>query len=429
MRISTAMQYNTTMMYIQKANTRLDEAAQQYNTGKKFTTAGEDPSGMSSSIKYTSDISAYDQYQINAGLAADTLSQSETALEQLWNVLNSLSVSIQQAVNGTMDESSKSAIAATIEQYQAQIFDLMNTKNAEGEYIFSGNQSSQPAITLTSDGNYYCQADGGSRSVQVSPTQTVQVTDSALNIFQNVALAKEINGEHTSVTYTDTTGATVTGGTLDDEDIQITNYDDFEDLYADYFSTVNTAQNTLYFEIDVTAGIFTLYDSPDPATRTAIDSGELTESNKIECKGITIDVSSIIENSQDNTTATVSITLQPVEKDNILNVLSDVISVLRDTDISNEEYVEQLALAQISIANAMTNYDKYRGEIGARLTQIDSIIDSNDALGLIKETALANVTEIDTYEAVSNLLKEQLALQSAQQSYAIVHSSSLFDYI
>ncbi len=424
MRISTAMQYNTTMMYIQKANTRLDEAAQQYNTGKKFTTAGEDPSGMSSSIKYTSDISAYDQYQINAGLAADTLSQSETALEQLWNVLNSLSVSIQQAVNGTMDESSKSAIAATIEQYQAQIFDLMNTKNAEGEYIFSGNQSSQPAFTLTSDGNYECQADGGSRSVQVSPTQTVQVTDSALNIFQNVALAKEINGEHTSVTYT--TGATGTGGlTLDDEDIQITNYDDFEDLYSDYFTTVtaNAAQNTLRFEIDATAGTFELYGYDG-----LIDSGELTESNKIECKGITIDVSSIIEDS-DGGTITIDITLQPVEKDNILNVLSDVISVLRDTDISNEEYVEQLALAQISIANAMTNYDKYRGEIGARLTQIDSIIDSNDALGLIKETALANVTEIDTYEAVSNLLKEQLALQSAQQSYAIVHSSSLFDYI
>lgn len=423
MRISTSMQYNTSMMYIQKANSRLDEAAQQYNTGKKFTTAGQDPSGMSSSIKYTSDVSAYDQYKINAGLAADTLSQSETALEQLWNVLNSLNVSLQQAVNGTMDESSKNAIAATVEQAQSQIFDLMNTKNAEGEYIFAGNQSSQPAFTLTSDGNYICQADGGSRSVQVSPTQTVQVNDSALNIFQNVAKAKELNGDDTAVSYTDGTGATV-NATLDDEDIQITSNDDFEDLYADYFTTINDqGENTLTFEIDAD-GNFTLTDYK----RDVVDRGELTESNKIVCKGLTIDVSSIVENSA-NGSGSVSITLQPVEKDNILNVLSDVISVLRDTDMSNEEYVERMAMAQISVSNAMTNYDKYRGEIGARLTQIDSIIDSDEALGLIKETAMANVTEIDTYEAVSNLLKEQMVLQSAQQSYAIVHSSTLFDYI
>ena len=48
---------------------------------------------------------------------------------------------------------------------------------------------------------------------------------------------------------------------------------------------------------------------------------------------------------------------------------------------------------------------------------------------IIKQTAKANISEIDTYEAASNLLKEKMALQTAQQSYSVVHGTSLFDFI
>ena len=193
MRISTSMQFENQLYYMQLANSKVDEASKQYNTGLKFQQAGDDPSGMSQKIKYTADTRAYEQYQINAGMAADALSQSETALSSLWDVLGNVKTRLQQAVNGTMDQNSLDAIAEDLEQAQAQIFDLMNTKNAEGEYIFSGHVSSQPCMTITSDGHYVCQADGGSREVQVSPTVTVQTTDSGLNIFENVELAREFS--------------------------------------------------------------------------------------------------------------------------------------------------------------------------------------------------------------------------------------------
>ncbi len=412
MRISTSMQFNNQLYYMQLANTKVDEASKQYNTGLKFQQSADDPSGMSQKIKYTADTRAYKQYQTNAGLAADALSQSETALSSLWDVLSSVKTRLQQAVNGTMDQNSLDAIAEDLEQAQAQIFDLMNTKNAEGEYIFAGAVSDQPAMTITSDGHYICQADGAARKVQVSPTVTVQTTDSALNIFENVELAQRL-------TVTDAAGNEV--------ESQITNYDDYIELYDSWYDPTNgynpaTGVNTLTFQV-AADGTFEVFGPLQNGVRQSLGTGELTDKGKLEFKGMVIDCGTPI------TAGTYNSELKHPEKGNILNVLNDAIAALRDPDLSNEELVELMAESQINVQAAMDNCDMYRGQIGARAANIDTIISSDEALGLIKQEAQANVTEIDAYEAVSNLMQEQLALQVAQQTYSVVHQSNLFDYI
>ena len=67
MRISTSMQYNSHLNYLQTANTKVDQASTQYNTGLKFQTAGQDPGGMAAKIKYQADITAYERYGEDLG--------------------------------------------------------------------------------------------------------------------------------------------------------------------------------------------------------------------------------------------------------------------------------------------------------------------------------------------------------------------------
>lgn len=419
MRISTSMQYTQHLKYLQTANSDLDKASAQYNTGLKFQTAGEDPSGMSSKIKYTAEISAFDQFAQNAGMASDTLSEAETALSSMWTVLGNVQSRLIQAVNGTMDTTSLNAIAEDLEQAQAQLFDLMNTKNAEGEYIFSGVQSSQPTMTLRTDGYYDCQADGSHRSVQVSNTVIVQVSESGLNIFENCPLAPEFSIDTAYTPVAPTTSCTVASS-------EICSYDDYEDLYNEYFSTATNAPNNLIVSVeqvdpaDPSLGRTFKVTDPDG---NEIYNGEVTSDGYIEFKGLKFDVS-----GNDNV-GEFKIDLEPIKKDNILNVLESTISTLRDPNISNFEKSKALAQAQVSVNNAQVQYDMYRGQIGARAQNIDSIINSNESLSVIKQTAKANVTEIDAFEAVSNMMQIQYGLQAAQQSYALVHSSSLFDFI
>ena len=425
MRISTSMQYRNHLSYLQTANSRVDQASMQYNTGKLFQTAGENPGGMSASMKYESDIASYKQYGLNAKIVADALSQEETALGQIYETMSSIQTRLIQAVNGTLDDGSRAALAEDIKQAQAQLFNTMNTKNAEGEYIFSGAQSSIPTYKLTSDGKYICQADGSSKNVNVSPNLTVQTTDSGLNIFENVHLAADFNA----------TAKDQAGGAKNYQS-SISDYDQFNAFYSKHYNSgVNgkdpdPASNT--FKIKVEAdGKFKLTDNGNPAK--VLQEGEVKD-GKIIVEGMEFEVPNGSPQNGDE----ISIVLDKPRSDNILNQLTDIIKSL-NTPIDNAKPADVTALrAQLTrdIVKMQENLniskkqvDTYRGLVGARGANIEDIIKSNESLHDIKKEANANVSEIDAFEAVSNLLVTQNALQVAQQSYNIVHSTSLFDFM
>lgn len=420
MRISTSMQYRNHLSYLQTANSRVDQASMQYNTGKLFQTAGENPGGMSASMKYESDIASYKQYGLNAKIVADALSQEETALGQIYETMSSIQTRLIQAVNGTLDDGSRAALAEDIKQAQAQLFNTMNTKNAEGEYIFSGAQSTMPTFKLTSDGKYVCQADGSSKNVNVSPNLTVQTTDSGLNIFENVHLAAD---------FSSTTAA---GNNTYQS--SISDYDQFNALYSKYFNKgvdgkpAANADNTLTIEVGA-GNTFELKDSKG----NVIDSGEVKD-GKIIVQGMEFEVPGGTPAQGDK----INILLDKPRSDNILNQLTHIIDALNkpidtanpaDVTALRAQLTRDIVKMQENLNISKKQVDTYRGLVGARGANIEDIIKSNESLHDIKKEANANVSEIDAFEAVSNLLVTQNALQVAQQSYNIVHSTSLFDFM
>lgn len=440
MRISTSMQYQNHLNYLQTANSRVDQASQRYNTGKLFQTAGENPSGMAASIKYSSDIAAYEQYATNANIVADTLSQEETALGQIWDSLSSIRTRLIQSINGTLDDGSRAALAEDIKQTQAQIFDLMNTKNGDGDYIFSGANSSTPTYTLTSDGKYVCQADGSNKFVMVSPTIKVQTTDSGLNIFENSHLPDDFItgnvGFQNNVSAQPPMPAVVA---LDGFTSAIDDYDQFSSFYNDYYDYSDNATNN--FQIRVNGSSFSLIEVDADGNQIGgeIDSGEIKD-GKITVQGMEFTVPNDYQSADGS--GVIEFSLSKPEQDNILNQLTGIINDLlvpsddygTATDsngnvMSAAQLTRNIARLQETVSIAMDRVDQYRGYVGARGANIDAIIKSDENLSLIKSEAKANVTEIDAFEAISDLVLSQNALSVAQQSYNLVHSSTLFDYI
>ena len=415
MRVSTSMQYRNHLSYLQSANYKVEMASQRYNTGKLFQTSGENPGGMSASMKYEADIASYYQYGMNAKIVSDALSQEETALGQIYDTMSSIQTRLIQAVNGTLDDGSRAALAEDIKQAQAQLFNTMNTKNAEGEFIFSGAQSAVPTFKLTSDGKYICQADGSSKSVNVSPNLTVQTTDSGLNIFENVNLAKDFS--HSKAAGNN------------DYQSSISDYDQFNALYKKYYNpgvggkVANPKDNTLQIEV-LADKKFTLKDSKGQV----ISEGEVKD-GKIIVEGMEF----VVPNGTPQVGDKIDIRLEHPKSDNILNQLTDVIAALNtplDQDPAKKaEVTRQIVKMQENLNIAKKQVDTYRGLVGARGANIDDIIKSNESLYDIKKEANANVSEIDAFTAVSDLLVTQNALQVAQQSYNIVHSTSLFDFM
>ena len=423
MRVSTTMQYKNHLSYLQGHNSRLDQASQVYNTGKKFQTAGQNPGGMSAHMKYEADIASYLQYTQNSKIVADNFAQEETALGQIYDALSSVQTRLIQAVNGTLDDGSRAALAEDIKQVRDQIFNLMNTKNAEGEFIFSGARSSVPTFTKTAAGDYICNADGSNKYVNVSPTLTIQANDSGLNIFENTNLAD---------TFQFTANGNAKGylGSIKD-------YDEFNTFYKENFHAGVGGLNPHpapknEFKIEVLAG--NKFQLQDANGNKIGPEGEIKD-GKIVVAGMQFELPDGAMPAQGDE---ITITLPKTEQDNILNQLTDIADALlvpqdeygpNNIVGSSHDLTRQVARMQENVNIAKKQVDTFRGMVGARGANIDAIIKSNESIHDIKKEADANVVEADAFTAVSDLMQAQAALQVAQQSYQVVHSATLFDFM
>lgn len=78
---------------------------------------------------------------------------------------------------------------------------------------------------------------------------------------------------------------------------------------------------------------------------------------------------------------------------------------------------------------SLTNVSKVRASVGARLKELDSVQTSGQDLALQYQQNISSLQDLDYAQAISNLNKQQISLQAAQQSYLKVTGLSLFNYL
>ncbi|MCU7906855.1 MAG: flagellar hook-associated protein FlgL [Candidatus Thiodiazotropha sp. (ex Epidulcina cf. delphinae)] len=108
-------------------------------------------------------------------------------------------------------------------------------------------------------------------------------------------------------------------------------------------------------------------------------------------------------------------------KRNLFETVHAVIAGL-EADAPNDILLDDLHLIQAHVSEART-----RG--GARLNTLDQQQNINAGFILTMQTALSETEDLDLAEAVSRFEQELLALQAAQQTFNMVQSLSLFNFL
>lgn len=406
MRVSTNMMYQRGVRSLQNANERLDTANQQLTTGYKFTSAGDDPVGMSQAQSLSTKIGLYNQYNNNAGLLNSSLSLEETSLTSINTSLSRAYTLMQQANSGALSSTDRASVATSLSEIQKQLLDLMNSKNADGEYIFGGNQSQTTPFTLGSNGKYIFQGDTGQRQIQVAPSVTIPSNDSGLALFQSVATRRTAQATSTSV-------SPVT--------VAVSDQSSYESFYKNTYDYSNSANNV--FQIKTTAGTPDQYNIVDASTPpNVLSSGTYQSGTAISFNGLSLTMNSAAPNSA-------SFQLNAPKNDNILNTLSKAIATLNNAASSGSTITDLAAEVETHLTNTMNVVNTKLGEIGGRMNTLDDVMSSNTSLSTIATEAKANVSEVDMYAAISNVSQEQNALTVAQQAYTKISKASLFDYL
>ncbi|WP_416308156.1 flagellar hook-associated protein FlgL [Neptunicella sp. SCSIO 80796] len=407
MRISTNQLYDLSIKGVLDNQRELSHVQQQLSSGKKLLRPSDDPVGASQVIRLTEQLDQLKQFQENNNLLVNSLEQEEVVMRSLNSSMNRARQLTIEAGNGILAEEDRAAIGIEMEQIRSEVFDLMNSQNAEGEYIFAGYQSHTPAFEYnpSSPGNkYQFVGDDGQNEIQISPSVTVKNGDSGKAVFEDVSARLKTQ---------------VTGTTANSAKVQITQQDAHDFFHKNNYDKVTPANNN--FQITILApGNQVSVDNV--GTGANLGTFSYDPNQPFTFKGMDFTIDGAVGD-------TVDFTLQAPQKKNIAETLNDLALALNDENISDSDYAEAIADALVGMDNALKTLADANSAVGGRLNVAQSVYESNLDLEISNKLARSSIEEVDYAEAVTELSKQENALQAAQSTFARVANLSLFDYI
>lgn len=167
MRISSFQIHDLVQNSITKQEKDYANAVVQMSSGYKINKISDDPLGSVSLIGLERDQSSLEQFVANASTVVNSLEQAESYLDSsMGNLLRLQDLSLQ-AINGSNSEEDRQAIARELTTIKDTLVELANSKDENGNYIFSGSQSDVEPIQNTGTGWSYM-GDSIERKVPVA---------------------------------------------------------------------------------------------------------------------------------------------------------------------------------------------------------------------------------------------------------------------
>jgi len=197
MRISTAQYYETTAANYQRGYNDTLKTSAEASSLVKFNTAADDPVGAARLLQLGQQSAALTQYSSNISSLKSSFSQSETALTAIQNAMQSAREIGLSAINGTNTDADRKAYAQQLGQIQQTVLGLMNSQDANGNYLFGGSKTSTPPYSANSDGTYSYNGDQSQMNLAVGDNNSVASNVTGWDAFQ-----QSINTARTQVTMT-----------------------------------------------------------------------------------------------------------------------------------------------------------------------------------------------------------------------------------
>jgi flagellar hook-associated protein 3 FlgL len=162
---------------------RLSQTQMQLSLGKKILTPTDDPVGAARVIDLNQGIKQTEQYQNNISAARQRLSLEDGVLQDAVNVLHRIKELGVQGLNATNSQSDRTSIAVEMKGLNEQLLGLANTRNANGEYLFSGYKTDTPAFSKNGAGGYVYNGDANQRSIQIATDRRIADGDYGSSVF------------------------------------------------------------------------------------------------------------------------------------------------------------------------------------------------------------------------------------------------------
>ncbi|WP_404440922.1 flagellar hook-associated protein FlgL [Stutzerimonas chloritidismutans] len=420
MRISTLQAFNNGVAGIQRNYSNATRTQEQISTGNRILTPADDPVASVRLLQLEQQQNVLSQYNSNLTAAKSSLTQEEVTLNSVNTVLQRVRELAVQAGNGALDPQDRKSIAAELGEREDELLSLMNTRNARGEYLFSGFQGKTQPFVRAGDGSYSYQGDEGQRKLQIASSLGIPISDNGKSIFQNITDAGRLKSQP-AASFPPGSTLAVSEPLVSDE-IAFSGANGFP---------ANGVQ--LQFNADGSYDIYEL-ENGLPAAAPLADGtslrmdGDSSKSDSLVFRGVTLQLDgAAIGTEAVNITPKPSGPSSTQQKQGILDTIANLRSSLENPATGNGGVRDAVAVALTNLDHGMVSVDQARGNIGARLNVIETTQTDNEDVALVNKGVQAELRELDYAEALSRLSMQTVVLEAAQQSYVKIAGLSLFN--
>jgi len=411
-RISSQQIFSGGINRLQDINSNLVETQQQISTGKKVNKPSDDPVAAARILKLDQEVRQVETYRRNATLADNRLKQEESALSSAVDIIQRVRELTVQAGSGSLSANDRLSISSELKERLGQLANVANTRDASGEYIFSGFQGQTPAFAKDDAGDWRYQGDEGQRVLEIDDGVTVPISDHGKGIFVDVPKA-------VSITKTSGDAGGEANGYV--SGLELVAPKNLKDAFSpgvpdDLTVSVVNASG----ELSITGSGGTPDLTPTPPPRV----GE-----EFEVAGMKLTVNDAVYNPPPGTADSFTIGISDSQSvfGTIENLIDGLEGIAKGSPKGNAEYDALIANSLSNLDSAQESIILKQTELGGRLNAVESTQAFLEDSGLYTKEIRSQLQDVDYAEAISNLSFQSFVLQAAQQSFAQVSQLSLFD--
>lgn len=410
-RLSTLQIHSTGLRGLLDMQKAVSNTQEQIASNKRVLTPGDDPIATTRILALNQELALNTQYNSNLETLRNRLQREETAIAGIDDLIQSAQELVTQAGNGALNADQRKFMAVEMESIVQSMAQLMNSRDASGEFIFAGYQGKSEPFALGDDGRYRYEGDEGQRSIQIASTTSVASSDSGKKLFVDVASVA-----NTVVAFANEGNRGVPPANIGSERI------DDVDAFAEFFPE------------DVIIEFRPLDEVEPPLLNyhvKQVSDGRILTQNHPYISGESISFGG----------ASVRITGQPavgdtfiVESSNkkgLLTSLEDFVISLKtlgDNPTDRAKLATEVSNSLGNLSNAQASLLETRSAVGARLNVVDTTVENNSQFELVIQTALSDLQDLDYAAAISQLTQESFILEAAQASFARVSRLSIFNF-
>lgn len=405
MRISTNLIFERGLQSIQDVTSQQQKTQLQLSTGRQVLTPADDPVASTRILELNQELALNEQYQRNIELAEGRLTMQDDLLGSINEVVLRLRELTVNAGNGALTSNDLLFIAAEAEERLSQMAGLVNTRDASGEYMFSGYQGNTEPFQKNGSGAYEYVADEGRRLIQIERSVSVAITENGKEIFRDVPSAEKTFFTSASPNNTALPPAQITTGQVVDQEV----YDAF-------------------YPEDMTI----TFNTPNDFTITQSSSGRVLLANVPYAPGQPIAINGVQFEITGAPVSGDTFFVDSSAKQGVLTTVEKLIYGLRNfnnTPEGRDAFDGMIGTTLDNLDNAATSILEARSQVGARLNTIETTKEQLKDVEIMSREVLSKLESVDYAEAVSLLSMQQFTLQAAYSSYSKITSLSLFDQL